>query len=501
MPTNPERFSNSLRGALISLAAVGTAAQAADFPGDPTAPSQSAGSPGTAAPPNARVSASSTSQVLTYGVDAGVGETDNVNLSPSNKVSQTLAIANLDFALKEQTRLLDATARGDFSYLDYLQGAYSSQLIGRFDGLGRVALIPERVTWSVQDDFGQSTLDPYTPSTPSNLENVNFFSTGPDVALRLGGTTFLNMSARYARAQYETSPFNSNRLLGNLAWGLQLSAVTSVSLNADTERVLFQNTTVNADFDRTNAFVSYQLQGARTALTADAGASRVSQGETPTTGPLLKLELERKISSAAKLTFSAGRELTDASTTFSALQSGATGVIGSAPAAQTSQSYTNTFGTAGWRYERGRTVIALSAHFEKNVYDLDPTLDYTRSGGEFQVERKLTHALTAQVLGRVYRTDYENAAIGTTPVVPGVPLSPVIETGPASSEFTDGLLGAAVAWRPGRGLEVKLTCEHTSRFGAASEAGYRENRVYLTVGYRPRAREPITTEPKDNPGA
>ncbi|HEX3847928.1 MAG TPA: hypothetical protein VHV81_11165 [Steroidobacteraceae bacterium] len=488
MPTNPERFSRPLRGVLISLVAAGSSAQAADFPGDATSAAPNGG--------GARA------QTFTYGVDAGVGETDNVNLSPTNRVSQTLAIADVDFALREQARLLDVAARGDFSYLDYLQGAYGSQLLGRFDGLGRVALIPDRLTWRVQDDFGQSALDPYTPTTPSNLEDVNFFSTGPDLALRLGGTSFVNMSARYARAQYETSPFNSNRLLGNLAWGLQLSAVTSASLNADTERVLFQNTTLNSDFDRTNVFASYQLQGARTTLTADLGASRVSETGTSTTGPFAKLEVARKISSAAKLTVSAGRELTDASTSFSALQGGATGVVGTAPAAQTSQSYTDTFATAGWQYERNRTTVALSGHWEKNVYDLAPALDYTRSGGEFRVERKLTHALTAQVLGRLYKTDYQNASLGTPlPASPGVPSSPGNGVGSGSADFTDGLVAAAIAWRPGRGLEVKLTCEHSSRFAAGFDAGYRENRAYLTVGYRPRPAEPISNEPKDDPGA
>ena len=38
--------------------------------------------------------------------------------------------------------------------------------------------------------------------TPSNLENVNYFTTGPDFSLRLGAVNFISMSARYARAQY-----------------------------------------------------------------------------------------------------------------------------------------------------------------------------------------------------------------------------------------------------------------------------------------------------------
>ena len=230
-------------------------------------------------------------ETLTYGVDAGIAESDNVTLVSTNKVSQTMAVADTDFDFKQQSRLLDADVKGNFSYIDYLQNAFSNQLIGRFDGIAHVALIPERLNWVVQDDFGQSTLDPFTPTTPTNLENVNYVSTGPDLSLRLGGTSFLNMGARYARAQYETSPFNSNRVLGNIAWGLQLSALSSVSLNADTERVKFENTVVNTDFDRTNAFVRYEAHGARTDLSADLGATTISQSGESTTGGLGRIEL------------------------------------------------------------------------------------------------------------------------------------------------------------------------------------------------------------------
>ena len=49
---------------------------------------------------------------LAYGVDAGIGETDNINLTPTNKVSQTTALIDVDFDAKERSERLDADARG-----------------------------------------------------------------------------------------------------------------------------------------------------------------------------------------------------------------------------------------------------------------------------------------------------------------------------------------------------------------------------------------------------
>jgi hypothetical protein len=293
--------------------------------------------------------------------------------------------------------------------------------------------------------------------------------------LRLGSSSFVNISARFARAQYETSPFNSNRLLGSLAWGLQLSARSSVSLNGDSERVLFENTLLNSDFDRTNGFVRYALQGARTELTADLGATKVSQGGGSTTGGLARIELSRKLSGAAKLTTSVGRDLTDASTSFSTLQSGAIGIIGVAPAAVTANSYTSNYGSAGWQYQRNRTTIALSARWEKDSYGGQPLLDVTRDGAEFRVMRNLTRAFSAEVLGRYYKTDYIHTVAAS---INGSP------------NFDDELLAAVLTWRHGRGLEVKLRGEHDARVTTGINNAYRENRAVLTIGYRPRVAQP-----------
>jgi hypothetical protein len=411
---------------------------------------------------------------LTYGVDVGVAETDNVTLVTTDKVRQTMAEADADFDFKQQSRRLDVDAKGNFTYLDYLQGAYGSQLIGRFDGIAHLAIIPERFVWVLQDDFGQAALDPFTPVTPTNLENVNYVSTGPDLALRLGASSYVNASARYARAQYAKSPFSSNRLLGNVAWGLLLSAQSSVSLNGATERVNFENTVLNSDFERSSGFGRYEVHGARTDFSADLGATTIRQNGTTTTGGLAKVELARKLSAAARLTLSAGRELTDASTSFSGLQSGAIGVIGTATAAQTSNNYTSNYVSPGWRYERNRTTIGLSGRWERDIYEGAPQFDYTRSGAEFSVGRKLTRALTAEVVGRYYKTDYFHS---------------VTASGNGTSNFDDESVAAALTWRHGRGLEVKFRCEHSARL-ATGIYGYRENRAILTVGYRPSTRRP-----------
>ena len=432
---------------------------------------------------------------LSYGGDVGVGETDNVSLASTNKISQTLAVADANIDVLEQRRLFSVDAKGDFSYLDFLQGAYSPELIGRFDGIAKVSLLPEKVTWVVQDDFGQAQIDPFAPVTPTNQENINYVSTGPDVDLRLGSLGFVDLTARYARTIYQDSPFDNDKLLGSIAVGRAVSAGATASLDASVQRTLFDNTVVNADFTRSSFYGDYEAKGVRTVLTANLGITKVTQGAgsltqgeesvpqgvepvalpaQSVTGPLAKLKLSRRLSQAMKVTFTAGRDITDASTSFSGLQNGAvstpgtvqavgsSGAVGTAPAPQTSSNYKVTYASLGWDYALSRTTISASGQWEKDSYDGQPTLDLERTTAQLAITRKLSARFSAQLLASVYRTDYSHVDYAET----------------------NGVAGINLSFQGPRGLLVRLRADHVAQIAAGEGVNYEENRVFLTVGYQ-----------------
>lgn len=424
---------------------------------------------------------------LLYGVDAGIGETDNVTLVHDNKVSQTIAVADADFQYQQQSRLLDADARGNFSFFDYLQGAYGSQFIGRFDGLAKLAILPGRLNWTLQETFGQQQLDPFGAVTPNNQEHVNYISTGPDLSLRMGYTGFMHASVRAARVDYQTSPFDSNRFSGSLGFGRQISASSSLSIEGSSERVLFDDLYVNGvltnvDFTRSSLFAHYELAGARTSLLANVGATIADQGGSKTTGPLIRLSAARKLSTAATLTITAERDVTDSSTSFAGLQGGGsatlnggtpiTGVpngnVATAPSAQASTNYTLDYINGGWSYVRNRTTLNATIGYEKDRYAGQPQLDLHRILGNVGFERRMTEALTGQLGAGLYRTSYSSTNFGET----------------------DWTATAALAYRVGRALEIKMRYDHAARnvSGIGDGTGYGKNGVFLTIGYRPRTR-------------
>jgi hypothetical protein len=174
-----------------------------------------------------------------------------------------------------------------------------------------------------------------------------------------------------------------------------------------------------------------------------------------------------------------GHDLTDASTSFSNLQSGAIGVVGTAPATLTSDSYTTNYASVGWQYERNRTTLAVSGRWEKDTYGDQQALDYNLRGGEFRATRLLTRAFTAEIFGRYYKSDYPHS---------------IVAPANGSADFDDEVIAGILTWRHGHGLEVKLKLEHAARLSTGIN-GYRENRAVLTVGYRPKTLP--TSDPTD----
>lgn len=407
-----------------------------------------------------------------FGVAAGIGETDNVGLTATNRRSQTLAAADLDFALTRGGSRLDASALGNFTDIDYLQGAYSNQVLGRFDGLALAKLWSDRLKWIVRDDYGESQVDPFTAVTPINLERENVFTTGPDLTLRPSDTTFVELEALYGRTSYQKSPFDANTASGSVAVGRQLSALSSLSLVGQVQELRFDNTTVNTNYDRRELYGRYQIRGARTQVAAELGATQANDAGSWKTSPLARLSLARQLSPFSSITLAGGREYTDVSGSFSNLRAGAAGGITVGAVAQTTTNYLRNYASAGWLFSRLRTNFGLTGNWERDTYDRDQIFDVSRAGVGATLGRQIAQTISADITVGIDHDHYLHEGF--------------------SENY--GTAGGGLTWRPGRWVEVYARYDHSFRHTSGPESltapggGYDENRVFVMIGYRPHTR-------------
>jgi len=438
------------------------------------------------------------SRITDLGVLLGVGETDNVALTSANQQAQTIGLAGVDFDVKRLGSRLDANLVGDFDYLDYFQNAYGGQAIGRFDGLLDAKLLPGILTWVAEDDFGETQQNPLIPVVGTNLENINVFSTGPNLMLRPLNDTLFELGGRYAVSDFEDSPDDGYRFLETATLERELSAASNVSLNANITQAHFDTTDVpcteeetvvlpserlrcagdvlvNSDFERRNFYGSYNIAGVRTQISAQLGVSQVNEPGYWISTPLAQLSVSRQLSPRMSVNISAGRQFTDALDSFRNLRAGAAGGIVIAPTASISTgNYLSNYGSLGWSLDLHRTTFSLSARYERDTYVEHNQFDVRLASLQARAARALTSTLTAQLSVSLTQTQYAQT--------PTLILPPTILSESSQGEF--GSVAGLLTWRLGRHVDAQLSYAHNFA-GGRNAYSYGEDRVFLIVAYHP----------------
>jgi hypothetical protein len=399
---------------------------------------------------------------FSYLASLGANQTDNIRRTPTAQESETIGTAGLQFSLGQLTPRLQADVVGNLAYNEYLDNTYDSEVLGNFRADASFALIPQRLEWVFADNFGQVLTDPFAPVTPDNRENINYLSTGPDLTLGLGEATRLQVGGRYALTTYETSPLDSDNITAQLGLIRMLSSSSQVSINARNQSVSYDKV-ANADYDQTDAYLRYQVAGARTRLALDAGYSRLDSDSASDTegGALIRLDISRRVSAASIVTLNAGREFMSSGGTFAATQGASIIDLGTTPGRQTVQPFISDHASVGWIFNRFRTGLSLLGTWTDESYRDTPALDQTLATFNGTVQRQL-----AQNTSLALNTSYTQASFDQ----PG-------------GDYDEWSAGLSFAWRLSRNLSISAGYTHWDRSSDLPLSNYTENRFSLLFGY------------------
>lgn len=413
-----------------------------------------------------------------YGVSVGIGQSDNIARTAANEQSETLASAGLNFSIaKNTTAKLRATAAADLAYVDYLDGFYDNEVVGNLNASAVIGLIPERIEWFFQDSFGQVRSNPFQPVTPANRENINYFTTGPDLTLRLGSMARARLSGRYSKVSYEDSPFDNDRFGGGLSFLRDLSAATVLSANLQTEKIEYDSNLAGSDYDRQDAFLGYTATGSRTRANLELGYSKLNRsGVQDSKGLLARFDVHRQLSQFSALSLRVGREFSDSSSAFR-LQQGFSGVsLETQPVLQTSSPFISKYASLGWDFNGHRTGLGVAVTRFDEAYEQQTAFDRTRTVATAQAYRDLQPNLRFLLEASVAKENFSNT--------PG--------------DFRETTGAAQLSWQAGRQLTVSLRYDHARRNADVGGLGYRENRGWLQLMYGRRNEGPRSRAPRES---
>ncbi len=402
-------------------------------------------------------------QEFNYDLKSGIGHSNNIARTQTDTIDEWILGLGLGFDYAYQSGRIDATAFSDLVWYDYLENTYDSNVIGNFAGSLLYTIAPERFTWTFTNTFGQAQSDPFQPVTPDNSENINVFTTGPDFMFSVGPRYQARVFGRWTDLYYQTNPYGGQRWLGGLSFERALSAQSTLSLNGTYAKMNYYDQPSQYDFNVQEYYAGYKTANARTSLLVNLGYRTLTRDGSTTDGPLVKLNLTRKLSGYSSIMLDAGSQYGDAGTFLS--EEGrppSGGGQGPLYANRDVAVRNNVEGT--WRIDRQRTNIWFSAGYEQLDYVDNDAQDQDWVSLRARASRRLNEALTlgAGVSWRDYT--FPNAS---------------------GQDYNQFEVRADLNWKPARAFYVDLAAEYNTRNSDSPTGGYDETRFFLWLGYAP----------------
>ena len=398
-------------------------------------------------------------------VTTGLGYSDNVGRRATNTADDTIANVQSRFSIDENTPRLFVDVVGNVGYYRYLDDTFDPEFLGNVAADMKVTLVEDYLRWLFTDNFGQVLTDPFTPATPTNRENFNYFATGPQAEFQLGGQLRLGLGAQYSRSDYEISPFDANGVLAHISLTHDFSEHSGLGLNARYMDVEFDDIDLlENSYTQDELFLRYDAEGARTHLIADAGYSSFDQDFAPDTesGPIFRLDVTRQLTARSVLILNAGHEFSNSSIVYSQMQNGLPLDLEMVGGRQTVDPFMNTRAALRWDYEGTRSGFTLSGGYRDEDYRMRPELDQQLVSFAAETQRYMTPSLDLDIRASYLDVKFDQ---------PG-----------GDYDEIDATVG--LNWRMTRTIGLWFSYQYAKRDSELASASYDENRVWLSVGWQ-----------------
>ncbi|HEV2622956.1 MAG TPA: hypothetical protein VGU65_12805 [Frateuria sp.] len=351
-----------------------------------------------------------------YSLYAGVEHSDNINLSATAPVSQSVLVPGLGFGYVEQGATLQAHVTGGAEYRDYLGGAYANQKFGELAGVADWTILPERLDFVAQDYASVQPLSTLSSDAPGNQQQTNVLTLGPTLHFDLGRAVRGQAELHYIGSHASrATQFNSSRGEGALRLARDISPISELSLNLESEQVAFDEPS-EIDYRRDRLFFRYAHKLAHMDMDVAAGWSHVRFDDGRTTSdPLVRASANWQATARNTLGVSYTRDYSDAAQELLAMADPVQGgVRPSAPASiQTggaviaSAAYLERRVRGYYGFGGERLTASLSPWYRKLHYIEGVNPDQTGRGGDAGLNYRVRERLTLWAFANVERINYQ----------------------------------------------------------------------------------------------
>lgn len=397
----------------------------------------------------------------------GYGFSDNVLRASTGEIDSDIITAGLNFLISEETENVFADIDGRVVHYDYASNLFEDETLALFNGQLQLRTDDGRLAWTLEDNYGQQVVNVFEPIRPNNRENVNLFSTGPNVRLPIGQRNVIDLGVRYSDMSYEIRPQDNERHSATLQLIRQMTPNRNFALVLFGEEILYDDQVANIDLDRAQASGRFEVTSARTNLVVDAGWSSIKTQFTESDGLLLDVSFNRQTSPFGNLGLQLGTRFSESGNVFDLFQltgNRGVGIFGddaTADIENTSDPFRLTYASLSYQVDRGRFDFGTGISWSDEEYEnrVDLNREYTSLWAN--VSRQVSERVRLFMYAQYGKRDF-----------------------PGRNRFDDDIdFGAGINWTVSRRFSLDLDVSRFDRDSAAADATYDETRVFLTLNY------------------
>jgi hypothetical protein len=262
---------------------------------------------------------SATLSAATFEPGAGLGwqYSDNVALTPDDEEVDHGAVGYLGALLTEEGGPLTYSAAGTVTRQLYANSTFDNQTYFNLNARARWEQVDNRLNWLVDDFFTQTPVNSLGEDVPTNIENTNVFSLGPDITFPLSSGHRFRVNPFFRDYYYEDSDTDNQQYGLDAGWSYPMYPTMRIGINAGITDVNYDQSDGDNDYTRTQLRAAVSGSRPHSEYTVDLGTSRVSRDKgNDQTGFGGSLSYLYNITGRSSVRAHAATDLTDSSQTF-----------------------------------------------------------------------------------------------------------------------------------------------------------------------------------------
>lgn len=348
-----------------------------------------------------------------FGVRAGAGYSDNLHRAPVDPQPGTYTSLRFNTSLSQENRRLSADVWSDLEWRMYAEPGVDDQPYGTVSAEAEIKVVPNRLHWIVEEDFGQIRTGPDSNGGPDARESINVFSTGPRLDVPFGSRTYLRMQALYSDRRYsDTNDLNSDVI--EIDAGVYRLVSRTARIGLAVNSWAYDDDEAARQPSVESIYLVYARELASGAVSLSLGQSRTDSAANPGaadeehTTPFLDVHWSNEIGDRSNLQIYLQNGFVDASMGFvmgnardSSPDSGTDELL-------TSDRYRRTLVGADYSISGERTSFSLGASVMESVYETESSLDNDFASFSLQLTRRVGRELSVGARGIFGKRTYNS---------------------------------------------------------------------------------------------